>query len=92
MTDADTQTKSFECYLVVDWKNESIRQRKTEPTDVAPTELAIPVALDINVPEVSVPTIEAAIDVPAAQVEHSVVEETRELAAERDLVEDDGDV
>jgi len=89
MTNPGTQTKTFECYLVIDWKNEKIRQRKTEPTDVAPTELAIPVSLDINVPEVSVPTIEAAIDVPAAQVEHSVVEETRELAEERDLVDDD---
>jgi len=88
MTDADTQTKSFECYLVVDWKHETIRQRKTEPTDIAPTELAIPVSLDINVPEVSVPTIEAAIDVPAAQVEHSVVEETRELAEDRGPVDE----
>jgi hypothetical protein len=43
------------------------------------------VSLDINVPEASVPTIEAAIDVPAAQVEHSVVEETRELAEDRDI-------
>ena len=82
------QTKHFECYLVMDWKNESIRQRKTEPTDIAPTELAIPVSLDINVPEVSVPTIEAAIDVPAAQVEHTVVEETRELAEERGVIDD----
>ena len=35
---------------------------------------------DIEVPEVTVPTIEAAIKVPAAQVEQLVVQETHELA------------
>ena len=38
--------------------------------------------------EVQSPTIEAAIDVPAAQVEHTVVEETRELAEERGVIDD----
>lgn len=54
MTDADTQIKTFECYFTIDWKNEEIRQPKSEPTDVAPTELAIPVSLDIDVLEMSV--------------------------------------
>ena len=84
----DTQTKTFSGYLIVDWKNETMRHRKTEPDDLAPTQLAIPVSVDVAVPEVSVPTIEAAIEVPAAQVEQSVVQKTRELAEERGLVED----
>ncbi|RQG93708.1 hypothetical protein [Natrarchaeobius oligotrophus] len=85
--DDETTTKTFDLFLVIDWKNDSVRHRKTEPDDLAPTQLAIPVSIDVNVPEVTVPTIEAAIDVPAASVEQSVVQETRELADDRGLLE-----
>ncbi|GAA1280200.1 hypothetical protein GCM10009725_30080 [Aeromicrobium tamlense] len=91
MTDTDTTTKNFELFLVIDWKNDKVRHRKTEPADLAPTQLAIPVSIDINVPEVTVPTIEAAIDVPAAQVEQSVVQETRDLAEAHGVLEERDD-
>jgi hypothetical protein len=80
MTDAETET--FEGYLILDWRSGEQRQRKTEPTDLAPHQLAIPYSIDVDVPEVTVPTIEAAIEVPEAEVEQSIVEETRELADE----------
>lgn len=89
MTDPETETKTFSGYLVVDWKREEMRYRKTKPRDKSPTELAIPLSIDVRVPEVQVPTIEAAIDVPAAQVEQSVIEETRELAEQNGVGEDE---
>lgn len=85
----NVETKTFEGYLIVDWKRGEMRHRKTKPNDISPTELAIPVSIDVRVPEVQIPTIEAAIDVPAAQVEQSVVDETREMARETGLVDDD---
>lgn len=78
MTDSETET--FEGYLVLDWRSGEQRQRKTEPADLAPHQLAIPYSIDVDVPEVAVPTIEAAIEVPEAEVEQSIVEETREVA------------
>lgn len=88
-TNEISETKEYGGYLVINWRDDDVRYRKTPPENPGPQELAIPLELTINVPEVQVPTIEAAIDVPAAKVEQSVIDETRELAAEQGVVEDE---
>ena len=45
------------------------------------------VSSSVDVPEVTVPTIEAAVEVPEAEVEQSIVEETRKLADEFDATD-----
>lgn len=89
-TDREGETKRFTGHLIIDWNDETMRHRKTAPDDsLGPTELAIPVSVDITVPEIQVPSIEAAIKVPATQVEQSVVEETRAIARERGVLDDE---
>lgn len=86
----DEQQKDFDGFLIIDWKNEDARFRKTDPEDnISPFELAIPVGVAITLPEVAVPKIEADITVPAAEVEEAVTEQYRtgkeqgEMEAER---------
>ena len=81
---SDAETELFEGYLILDWRDGSQRRRKTEPADLAPHQIAIPYSIQVRVPEVTVPTIEAAIDVPEAEVEQSVIEETQALAEDGD--------
>lgn len=73
MTDDDTETKTYDGYLIVNWRDDELRFRKTAPTgSLAPQELAIPLTVDVTIPEVQVPEIHADIEVPPAKVNRAV--------------------
>jgi hypothetical protein len=73
----DSETKQYRGYLVVNWRDDEVRFRKTEPTSrrSSPYELAIPVNVAVRVPDVPVPEISAEIEVPPAQVIEAVTHE-----------------
>lgn len=74
MSDADDgETKRYEGHLVVNWRDDDLRFRKTAPEGaLAPQELAIPLTIVVTIPEVQVPEIHADIEVPPARVERAV--------------------
>ena len=72
----EEQTKEYDGYLVVNWRDDDIRFRKTAPASgrSSPYEVAVPMTLAVNVPTVEVESIEANITIPPAQVEEVVTE------------------
>ena len=64
--------KSLSAYLVVDWRDEDLKVRKTKP-ETSPYEVAVPLDLEIEVPEVDVQTLSARLEVPQAHV-HKIVQ------------------
>jgi hypothetical protein len=67
------ETKTYEAYLLINWSKDDLRVRKTHPGGkLGPQELAIPISVDVTVPEVQVPEIHADITVPPAKVEQAV--------------------
>lgn len=67
-------TKDYSGFLIVNWRDDNVRYRKTPPNTnkQSPYEIAIPVSVSVAVPSVTVPEIEADIEVPPAEVEHAV--------------------
>lgn len=74
-TDTDHTEKDLDVWLVIDWKNDQIRARKTDPGGTGPYEIAIPTAITVRVPEVDVPTLEAEVEVPRPKVERVETEQ-----------------
>lgn len=68
--------KNIEAWLVVDWKKESVKARKTEPhlSELGTNELKAKVDVDVTVPDVSVPTLSLEIDVPEPRVYAATIE------------------
>lgn len=79
-----TEQKTLRAYLIVNWKEETLRVRKTEPDSArtSPSELALPLTVEIVVPDVDTPEITKRIEVPPARVEDARAEEL--LDQERD--------
>lgn len=71
-------TKTYEGWLIINWRNDRLRFRKTEPDNLNPSEIAVPQNVTVTVPDIEVPGVELDIDVPPATVEKAVTE-----AAER---------
>jgi hypothetical protein len=89
----DVTRQTYSGYLVINWRDDDVRFRKTAPSnrEVAPTEIAIPVSVGVTVPEVEVPEITAEVEVPAAKVEHAVADEQETDDVDRgDGIETDG--
>lgn len=65
-----TQEKTITGWLVVDWKKEQHRTRKSKPsaTDLGSNELLAELKVNVSVPDVDVPTLAVDIDVPEPQV------------------------
>jgi len=65
-----TNEKTIDGWLVVDWKKEKHRTRKSKPdaSDLGTNELLAKLKVDVTVPEVDVPTLAVSIDVPEPQV------------------------
>jgi hypothetical protein len=65
-----SETKTISGWLVVDWKDETHRTRKSKPSasELGANELLAKLAIDVSVPEVDVPTLAVDIDVPEPQV------------------------
>lgn len=69
----DGETKTYEGHLVINWRDDKIRYRKTPPQgNLAPHELAVPMSIDVTIPEVQVPEIHANIEIPPARVERTI--------------------
>jgi len=68
-------TKTLNYYLIVDWKDETVRSRKTAPDDLGPFELCIDSEIEIDIPDVDTPSISERLDVPQATVDRIALEE-----------------
>lgn len=86
-SEPETTEKTYEGYLVINWRDDDLRFRKTEPESLNPTELAVPISTTVNVPEIEVPSVELEVDVPPASVEQAVTEAAERIAPD---FEDDG--
>lgn len=73
----DTTEKELSAYLIVNWKDETLKSRKTEPddTNLSPYEIAIPASVTVVVPEVEIPEIAARVEVPRPNVESGLLED-----------------
>lgn len=76
----NTENRTYSGYLMVDWRSDRLRFRKTEPNKLDPTEIAVPVSVSVDVPQIDVPSIDVAVDVPPANVEHAVAEAAERIA------------
>lgn len=72
----DGKTKRITGYLVVDWRKESLRARKTEPTqsELGSNELVGDLDVTVTLPEIDVPTASAEFEVPEPMVENAMLE------------------
>ena len=68
--------KTIDGWLVVDWKREKLKARKTKPGvgELGTNELMAKVSIDVSVPDVDVPTLALEIDVPEPQVYAATLE------------------
>lgn len=68
--------KNITAWLVVDWKSESVKARKTEPhlSELGTNELKAKVDVGVDVPDVDVPTLSLNIDVPEPRVYAATIE------------------
>lgn len=75
--DVETVEKTIETHLVANWKDGSSRSRKTEPkqSELSPHEFVLPVSIDVVVPEMSLPELNARVEVPVANVEADMMED-----------------
>lgn len=68
--------KTITGWLVVDWRNETHRTRKSKPgaTDLGANEVLAKLDVEVTIPEVDVPTLGVAVDVPEPQVHAATLE------------------
>lgn len=70
------QQKTITYWLRVNWKDETISARKTEPdrSELSPYELVVESEIQINKPAVEVPKLAAELDVPEPRIRRIVAE------------------
>jgi hypothetical protein len=73
--DDHLQRKEIETYVVIDYRDESIRTRKTEPTDLSPYEIVIETSFTVVVPDLPTPELSAELRVPEPKVEEALAEQ-----------------
>ena len=73
----ETTTTTYSGYLIVDWRDDDLRFRKTKPSksDRGPTEYPVEVEVAVEVPEYDIPTLAAELEVPEAQVRQAAASE-----------------
>lgn len=76
-------------YLVIHWKDESLKVRKTKPSDLSPYQIALDVNLTIEVPEVDTPEIAERLVIPQPTVEGLVQEQVTDIQREEWMQEVD---
>lgn len=71
-----TKRSVIEGFLVVDWRDEQIRARKTEPkqSDLGTNELVSDLKVVVEIPEIDVPSASIEFEVPEPMVENAVLE------------------
>lgn len=70
----DVKTKTIEGWLVFNWKDGSHRTRKSPPDSTGTYEIATPLEITVEIPEIDVPELAAKVQVPQPQVQTAVVE------------------
>lgn len=68
--------KNITGYLIVDWRDETHRTRKSKPSasELGANELLAELDIRVSVPEVDVPTLAAQIEVPEPRVHAATLE------------------
>lgn len=71
-----TNTKTITSWLVIDWKSENSRTRKSKPSasELGTNELLAELNVEVEIPDVEVPTLALEIDVPEPQVHAATME------------------
>jgi len=66
----ETTTETYSGYLIVDWRDDNLRYRKTRPdkSDRGPTEYPVRVEVEVEVPEYDIPTLATELSVPESKV------------------------
>lgn len=68
------KTKTISGYLVFNWKDGSHRTRKSKPDSLGTYEIATPLEIQVEIPDVDVPEIAAKVQVPQPRVQTAVLE------------------
>jgi hypothetical protein len=75
--------KTIKAYAVIDWRNESVKARKTKPnhSELGSNELMAILKFPVTIPDVDIPTLAAEIEVPEPMVHSATLEalEDREM-------------
>lgn len=63
--------KTIEGWLVIDWRDETHRTRKSKPkaSELGANELLAKLSIDVTIPEVETPTLPLQVEVPEPQVQ-----------------------
>jgi hypothetical protein len=71
-----SKKKTYKQWLVLDWKTGDSRTRKNKPSssELKANEILAELKVDVEVPEVDVPTLAVQIDVPEPQVYQATLE------------------
>ena len=87
--------KEIHNWLVIDWRNDSTRTRKSEPdpSQLGTHEIATEVHLDVVIPEVEIDELTARVEVPQPRVEATELEDLDEDDVDdwRDVADDELD-
>jgi len=71
----EIKSKRFETYLIINWKNNSMRLIKKKPTrELGPFELPIHVDLKIILPKFQEVSVKGEVEIPQTRVEGIVIE------------------
>lgn len=73
-----TREKTITGWLVVDWKQDSHRTRKSKPDSLGTNELLVKISIIVTVPEMDVPDLALEVDVPEPQVRAAALEAPHE--------------
>lgn len=70
------ETKNYSGYIVVNWKDDDLRFRKSKPSksERSPFEVPVRVNFDIEVPEFDIPEVSQTLEIPQVQVKQAVSE------------------
>jgi len=71
-----SDTKSYNGYIVVNWKDDDLRFRQTRPgkSDRSPFEVPVKVSFEVIVPEFDIPEISQTLEIPEVQVKQAASE------------------
>jgi hypothetical protein len=68
-------SKMFDCTLVLNWKNGSVRVLKRSAKKMAPYEVPVKVKIKLFIPEIPDITVKGEIEIPSVKVQEMVLEE-----------------
>jgi len=71
-----SETKSYSGYIVVNWKDDDLRFRKSKPSksERSPFEVPVKVNFDVEVPDFEIPEMSQTLEIPKVQVKQAVSE------------------